>query len=215
MVRPAIALFALHLLGCAWMRENAVRVTALDPQPQIELQRSKARLAIDLEQLPDSFVIPQQNGIVSVPVEQWRETIGAGFVNGLAPFFQRPTDRADYVLHFLKADLDYADVQLPTDEAPAVHARVSYRVEVTYRTGEIVQRLDSEAWSKLAWVETGGSQATAAEAVALMYQQIAERGMRSLPKILPVLDLAPPKAQKPKPPPEAAPAEAGSALEPR
>ena len=186
MIRTILFVLAVPVLGCAGMQANAVRVSALSPQPAVQLPSSKARLALDLTAIPDTFLIPEQDGVSAVPVEQWQDTLGAGFMNGLAPFFARPSGGSDYVLKFFKADLVYRPIAgAEPGVEPTVHARLTYKVEVLYRTGEIVQRLEGQTFSNSAWLEAGGSQATAEEVVAKMYEEIAERGLRTLPKILP------------------------------
>jgi hypothetical protein len=189
MMRALALVGCLSLWGCAAMQADAVRVGALSPKPSIDLPVSKSSLGLDVSAVPDTFVIPEQNGITPVPVDQWRTTLTAGFTNGLAPFFAARPD-ADFTLKMLKADLEYTPVAVYAGGgAAAVRARVTYMVQVVARNGDVVGRLKGEAISKNPWVDAGGSQRTAAEAVSQMFEEIAEKTLQTLPP--PVAGAAP------------------------
>jgi hypothetical protein len=209
-MRRALPIFLL--CGCATLQANAVRVGELAPERLVTLPGSPASIKLELAEVPDSYVVPESTAASEVPVELWQATIINGFNACVTPFFTQPRGEPDYVLKFRKATLDYTLGYLENEDqaTAAVHARVKYVVEVIYRTGEIVRRIDSEAFSTSAWKVAGGSQATAQEAVSAMYRDIAERGLRTLPKILPAkkFDVAPPGTKPPPPPPIEPPAPA-------
>lgn len=188
-----------------------VRVGALSPMPNVDLPQSGASLGLDVSRVPDSFVIPDQNGITSVPVDGWRTTLASGFANGLAPFFAR-SPSPDFTLTFLKAELEYTPVAIyeRSGGAAAVRARLTYVAHLIDRNGQIVYRIKGEALSKNPWVDYGGSERTAAESVSQMFENIAEKELRSLPSV--ALAAPPPDPRQPaeftgSPPPAATTAE--------
>ena len=177
--RCVVLVVLLAFAGC--FGGAAVRVNAISPQPNVDLPKSALSLGLDLGTVPDSFVIPDQNGITEVPVEQWRSTLAAGFANGIAPFFAaaRPPD---FTLKFLKADLEYTPVAIyeRSGGAAAVVARVTYMAQLIDRNGQVVARIKGEALSKNPWVTFGGSESTAAESVSQMFEDIADHELRAL-----------------------------------
>src|SRR6185369_14047289 len=106
-----------------------------------------------------------------VPVTGWRKTLGAGYRNGPGRFFQQNAI-PDFTLRFSKAELEYTPVAIYVNSggAAAVRARVTYMAQIVDRNGQVVARIKGEAISKNPWTTYGGSESTAAEAVAQMYE---------------------------------------------
>jgi hypothetical protein len=184
-------------LGCAAMQADAVRVTALTPRPSIDLPAGNVALAFDLGAIPDSFEIPEQNGVTPVPVEQWRTTLWRGFWNGMKPFYSAangtgaPGPGAELTVKLLKADLEYTPVAIYRGGgAAAVVARITYMAQIVDRDGNILGRLKGEALSRNPWTTMGGSQSTATEAVNAMFEEIADKGLRQITSVKPATPAA-------------------------
>jgi|GEM_PF-1687298 len=190
MKRLAAVVSLMVLASCF---RAAVRVNVVEPTPNIDLPRSNLALALDLGTVPDAFSVPEQNGVTEVPVEGWRTSLHAGFQNGIAPFFAQRKD-ADFTLKFLKADLEYSPVAIYAQGggAAAVRARVTYLAQLIDRNGQVVMRLKGQALSRNPWTTWGGSETTAAEALAQMYEEIADEGLRKLAQVPAAAMLAPP-----------------------
>lgn len=171
----------------------AVRVNIVEPQPNIDLPRSNLALGLDLGKVPDAFEVPEQNGVTSVPVEGWRTSLQAGFQNGIARFFANRKP-ADFTLKFLKADLEYTPVAVYSQGggAAAVRARVTYLAQLVDSNGQVVMRMKGQALSRNPWTTWGGSESTAAEALAQMYEEIADDSLRKLAALPPTAVVAPP-----------------------
>lgn len=185
--RLLLAAALISTYGCAAMQADAVRVTALTPRPNVDLPATTVQLAFDLGTIPDSFEIPEQNGVTPVPVEQWRTTLWRGFWNGMKPFYSAangtgaPGPGADLTVKLLKADLEYTPVAIYRGGgAAAVLARVTYLAQIVDRDGNVIGRLKGEALSRNPWTTMGGSQSTATEAVNAMFEEIADKGLRAI-----------------------------------
>lgn len=177
---PVVAVVAL--CGC----RGAVRVRPMDPRPNIDLPRSGLALGLDLAAVPDQFVVPEKQGVTEVPVEDWRASVQAGFDNGLAPFYAQKA-KPDVWLRFLKVDLEYTPVAIYVNGggAAAVKARITYMAQLVDGEGRVLARMKGEALSRNPWTTWGGSTSTAEEALAAMYEDIADRGLRTLDTAVP------------------------------
>ncbi len=187
------------LSGCT----ASVRGSAAVPRPRIDLPASNLSLGLDARSVPDQFTIPEQSGIRAIEVEGWRTTVQAGFRNGPARFFaagQPP----DYTLKFLSVDLVYVPVAVRRDGgAVQVVAQVSYMAQLVDKAGQVTARTRGEATSKSSW-QSYESERVAAEAVAAMYEDIADRLLAPLASGVPAAGTLPsgePAAMPPAPPP--------------
>jgi hypothetical protein len=137
------------------------------------------RLEID-STIADQFVVPRQNGVTAVPVEQWHASLQNGFKNGIGRFYRGDSTAPGWKLVLVNVQLDYVPTAVAvrgaqTLGAVAVQARVRYVARVVDSTNNVVVRDQGEAFSTNHWTTAGGSSTTAAEAVGAMYEHIAKQ----------------------------------------
>ncbi len=158
-----------------------MRVGAAEPRPSVDLAQSRLSLGLDLRAVPDAFKVESKNGIRGVSVEEWQTTLRSGFQAGIAPFFARSSP-PDVTLRFLKADLDYTPAAVWSDGsgAVAVRARITYMAQLIDRNGQVLARMRGEAISKNESWRASGAEDSAAEAAAVMFEDIADQQLRAL-----------------------------------
>ena len=175
--------------GCmtAAMQEEAARVRTLDPRPLVDLPESHDAMKLELDStIADSFVVPEQNGVTAVPVEQWHASLHNGFKNGIGKFYQGDPSGPAWKLLLLNIQLDYVPTAVAvrgaqTMGAVAVQARVRYVARVVDANENVVVRDQGEVFSTNHWTQSGGSSTTAAEALGAMYEHIAKQ-IEALPR---------------------------------
>jgi hypothetical protein len=182
-IGSVILVSVICMSGCvtAAMQQDAARVRVLEPRPLVDLPESSDAISLALDStIPDSFLVPEQNGITAVPVEQWHASLQNGFKNGIARFYRGDATAAAWKLVLLNAQLDYVPTAVAvrgvqTLGAVAVQARLRYIARLVDATGNVIARDQGEVFSTNHWTQSGGSSTTAAEAVAAMYENIAKQ----------------------------------------
>lgn len=175
--------------GCmtAAMQEEAARVKTLNPQPLIDLPDSRDAMKLELDStIADTFVVPEQNGVTAVPVEQWHASLENGFKNGIGKFYRGDASAPVWKLMLVNIQLDYVPTAVAvrgaqTMGAVAVQARVRYVARVVDAKENVVVRDQGEVFSTNHWTQSGGSSTTAAEALGAMYEHIAKQ-IEALPQ---------------------------------
>jgi hypothetical protein len=180
-MRYLVCLAMCFVSGCASMQMDAVKIRLLDPHPMVDIQGSNSSISLQIDpSIPDSFVIPQQNGITAVPVVQWHQSLKNGFRNGPGKFFT-PTDAiGDKNIVLASLALDYVTTAVYTSGvnvvgAAAGVARIRYMARLTDKSGKVLGRCQGEVFSTNAWTTAGGSSSTCTEALEAMYVDITKK----------------------------------------
>lgn len=168
--------------GCltAAMQADAARVRTVQPRPLVDLPERDFEMEFEADpSVPDTFVVPEQNGVTSVPVEGWRASLENGFRNGPGRFFKAGSPPA-WRFVVLSAELDYVPTAMfargtQITGAATVQARLRYIARVVGPDGQVKGRDQGEVFSTSHWTEAGGSSTTAAEAIAAMYQNASKQ----------------------------------------
>jgi len=164
------------------MQTEAARVRVLDPRPLIDLPTHNQSLGLTFApEVPDAFMVPEQNGVTPVPVEGGHATLTNGFKNGPGRFFADPAGRPpEYQVVLMTTALDYVPTAMfargaPVTGAAAVVARLRYMARLVNAAGQVIGRAQGELISTQQWTQAGGSSTTCKEVVESMFVDLSKQ----------------------------------------
>jgi hypothetical protein len=147
------------------------------PRPNVDLPPSKQSLRLDFgPEVLDAFKAPSRGGVRETEVTEWRTTLARGFQGAFdasAPLVWGggPADR---VLQIVEASLELAPAAVSVYGVVAVTAHVRYKARLLDAQGNVLRRSTRTVSSKRATTDPHGTTTVAADAVASMFEAMAQ-----------------------------------------
>ena len=161
------------LLVLVSMSACSLKIRAGNPRPNIAIVPRDTTMALVIaDRVADTFVIPQQNGIMGGSVQGWHTTLRSGFGNGFNDVFRLSEGPADTTMSIDVAELEFVPAAVSGYYGViAVNAQVRFKATVTQ--GGVKRRIAGTAVSKKSIANAAEATAGTVSAVESMYEAIA------------------------------------------
>jgi hypothetical protein len=162
----------------------ALKITALNPKPNLALKSSNEKIFILIDKnVEDSYMIPKQGGIKKTNVTDWHTSLINGFKNGFSDFFIIVDDasEADLILKLSKAEIEWAPAGTRTVVSGGssstvvshVRSQVTFNAQLVNKNGDILKQCANTVVSKKVAFKRKDINPNAASALESMYEYIA------------------------------------------
>jgi hypothetical protein len=164
-----------------------LKVTALNPKPNLALKNSKEKIYFLIDKnVEDNYVVPKQSGITKTNVSEWHTSLINGFKNGFSDFFTIVNDlsEADFILKISKADFEWTPAATRTNvsgssgyvssttSVSSIRAQVTFKAQLVNKNGDIVKQCANTVIAKKVASGFKDVNPTVASALESMYEYI-------------------------------------------